>query len=218
MNSVHIRPMNKVQPQISDRFDAKSCPNCADRRARFLESGLSERSAGAAVDIDDTMVRLRQSLARREILRHAIADLGLDADIHHLMVAHAIHMGWHQHGEVTVGLVAETLGIDPSRASRLVAEAVDEGIARRVASQADARRICLELTDKAHAMQDAIHSYKALMFSEALKGWDEEELVAFARLFEKFSNWVADTGPGDARESRVDAIRKRLDAALKTSD
>src|SRR5687767_14098918 len=50
-------------------------------------------------------------------------------------------------GEVTVGTVAERLGIDPSTASRLVADATRDGYLARSASARDGRRACLTLTE-----------------------------------------------------------------------
>lgn len=186
------------------------CFNCDNRRAQLTENGLSERASAAAVDIDDAMGTLRRAINRRELLRHAIVDLHLDIDMSQLLIVHTIHLATHENKEVTVGSIAEHLGIDPSRASRLVAEAVDAGLARRVASQADARRICLEMTDKARAYEDAIYAYKAVVYSDSLGTWDDEELVVFAGLFQKFSKWVAEFEIESDRDERIVEIRDQI--------
>src|SRR5690606_40601178 len=57
-----------------------------------------------------------------------------------LIAAPVSEFGDDTHDETMVATVAERLGIDPSRASRLVSEMVEAGYARRAVSQADARR------------------------------------------------------------------------------
>lgn len=73
--------------------------------------------------------------------------------------------------------------------SLLVAEVVERGYVRRVASQLDSRRTCLELTPKAQGLVDAVRQNKYELFSRALGKWHERELVVFAALFERFQNW-----------------------------
>src|SRR6478609_6359114 len=49
-------------------------------------------------------------------------------------------------GEMTVGGVAEQLGIDPSAASRAVSDCIGAGLLERRASQQDGRRTVLSIT------------------------------------------------------------------------
>jgi DNA-binding MarR family transcriptional regulator len=107
--------------------------------------------------------------------------------------------------EVTVGFIAEQLSIDPSRASRLVAEIVERGYARRVASQADSRRICLELTDKGETFVDSFRQLKWQAFAQSLGRWSEADLVSFAALLDRFSGWTRSLieGPATVQEKRV---------------
>jgi DNA-binding MarR family transcriptional regulator len=163
-----------------------------DHLAQLIRHGFSPAGAQATIEIDRVMTHIRQSMARREIGRMALRDLNLGIDMADLEIISAVTHGPGEDGEITVGLVAERLRIDPSRASRIVAEAVDKGILRRVASQADARRIGLELTDLGRQHSQAIQNYKWSLFAQALGQWPEEDLVTFARLFQRFSHWVAD--------------------------
>ncbi|MGR6429626.1 MarR family winged helix-turn-helix transcriptional regulator [Rhizobium sp. PAMB 3182] len=183
---------------------------------RYRQNGLSEDAAGAAVMIDDTLSVIRRSMIRRQVARKAIEHLSLDIDVPQLEVVHTVGSAacMPDSGEVTVGTIAERLAIDPSRASRLVAEVVERGLLRRVASQGDARRICLELTETGQAYLDAIFDYKAIMFSQAVRDWDDEDLVTFARLFKKYSSWIekegTDLGEATARvEALVDSLKRR---------
>lgn len=185
----------------------------ADRRKQLIDFGLSPRAADAAMQIDDTMTHIRRKIIKRELFRQAITDLKLEIDVGHLIVITAIHMRLGEIGnpEVTVGMIAEQLSIDPSRASRLVADAVEQGLVRRVASQADARRICLQSTPKGCGYYQAIVEYKALTFADALHSWDENELVSFSEQFVKFGHWVSDNADQRAdRTSEYEAIAARL--------
>lgn len=179
-----------------------TAPDTSDSRmdqhmAQLLAYGMSPSAAEAMMEIDRTMGQIRKSMARREIGRMALKELKLDIDPADLDVLSVLE-GCFADGlpEVTVGLVAERLAIDPSRASRIVAEAVDKGLIRRVASQADARRICIEMTDAGREQAKAIRVFKWGVFAKALGQWSEEDLVTFARLFGKFSTWVADAKAG----------------------
>jgi DNA-binding MarR family transcriptional regulator len=133
-------------------------------------------------------------MTRRELVIEILKDLDPDLDLAGLDVMSAV-MHWHPESEseatreVTVGTVAERLGIDPSRASRIVADVVERGYIRRAASQADSRRIVLEATEKGIAFGDEWRRRKSEVFVASLKDWTEEELTTFARLVERFSIW-----------------------------
>ena len=180
------KPATPVDPTLCADNDAR----CDQHLSHLVSHGMSPVAAQATVDIDRVMTHIRKSMARREIGRMALRDLNLGIDLADLDILSVVENG--ADGEVTVGLVAERLSIDPSRASRIVAEAVEKGIVRRIASQADARRIGLEMTDLGRSHAQAIRSYKWGLFAEALGQWPEEDLVTFARLFDRFSHWVAD--------------------------
>ncbi|UJQ93291.1 MarR family winged helix-turn-helix transcriptional regulator [Mariluticola halotolerans] len=189
----------------------------AEKLQQFVAYGMSPRAAEAAISLDETLATMRRSIARRTLVQQAVNELGLDVDVAHLMVIHTISAAGSE-GEVTVGLVAERMDIDPSRASRLTADVVEKGLARRVASQADARRICLELTPRGKAYQEAVYTYKAILFTEALKSWDEDELVELARLFARFSQWVVEGEPTPKKSERVAQIKARLREAETRPD
>ena len=126
------------------------------------EAGMGPDAAAAVATVDAVMGRIRRSMMKREFGKMIIERLNAPLDVAHMDVI-GILGGMHEDvgdDEITVGLVAEKLGIDPSRASRLVAEVVDRGFAKRVASQADARRICLALTSKGRAFVEKVRETK----------------------------------------------------------
>lgn len=158
----------------------------------LLDLGLSPTAAQATLDIDAVMTHIRRSMAKREMGRLALRDLDLPIDIADLDILAALEGCAAHAGEATVGFIAERLNVDPSRASRIVADAVDKGIIRRAASQADSRRIVLELTETGHAHALAIRKYKWKIFADTLSHWSEEDLVTFARLFSRFNTRIAE--------------------------
>lgn len=177
----------------SDHADAQCFVKGDEQLTRLARAtGMSGKAATAVATIDDVMGRIRRAMMRREFGRVIIERLGAKLDVAELDVIGTIGGHGADSEEMTVGLVADRLGIDPSRASRLVAEVVDKGYARRVASQADARRICLALTAKGRGFIEKVRETKWRVFANALHEWDEDELVVFARLLERFSFWTRD--------------------------
>lgn len=180
--------------------------------------GLSPAAAEAVASIDAVMQKVRRSIQRREFGRRMLSALEPGLEVAHLDVISAIahSPAWvdEPQQEVTVGLIAERLGIDPSRASRVVADVVERGYAKRVASQLDARRICLELTPEGERFIEVVRQTKLQIFAQALTKWNERELVVFAALLDRFSSWATDEG---RTEQSVQNIKRMLaeDEALE---
>ncbi|WP_425470312.1 MarR family winged helix-turn-helix transcriptional regulator [Streptomyces diacarni] len=138
-------------------------------------------------DIEAAMIRIRRRQSRRSLARPVVNDLDEPVDLNTLAVIDAVDEGaGDSGGDVTVGFVADRLAIDPSRASRIVAEAVRSGFVRRVASQKDGRRSCLELTAPGEEAVVAAHRTRQLFYSDVLGDWDAGEQREFARLLTKF--------------------------------
>ncbi|MFI6207698.1 MarR family winged helix-turn-helix transcriptional regulator [Streptomyces sp. NPDC051041] len=163
----------------------------------------AERDAAEAAVVDPSvldavesaMIRIRRRQSRRSLARPVVMGLAEPIDLNTLAVVDAVDEGAGKDGcEVTVGFVADRLAIDPSRASRIVAEAVRSGFVRRVASQEDGRRICLELTDLGREAVTAAHRTRQDFYSVVLGDWDPDEQRDFARLLTKFVRSLDDVG------------------------
>jgi DNA-binding MarR family transcriptional regulator len=178
----------------------------AQDRACYELAGFSPDAAAAIVRIDTAMTRIRRSMQKREQVSAIIGELDPALDLPRLDVIIAV-MNWHPESpedaarEVTVGTVAERLGVDPSRASRLVADVIDLGYIRRAASQADSRRIVLEATEKGTALSTAFRERKSAAMARGLANWTEDELKVFAGLIERFTLWskLAAAKPAEGR-------------------
>ncbi|HEU5156953.1 MAG TPA: MarR family winged helix-turn-helix transcriptional regulator [Streptosporangiaceae bacterium] len=90
--------------------------------------------------------------------------------------------------DVTVGSVAELLGIDPSTASRLVGHAIDAGFIARRPSPRDARRANLQLTDAGRRLKAVADRFRRAYLAELLADWNEGERAEFARLLSRFTD------------------------------
>lgn len=143
---------------------------------------------GGAVDaVERSMVKLRRGMSRQRLGKAAIREHNLPVDVQILHVVDIIDEGPDHAGqEMSVGLVATRLGVDASRGSRIVAEAVKSGYVRRVASQEDGRRIHLELTGAGQAIVDATRRTRHEHFAKAMSDWTDEERAEFARLLSRF--------------------------------
>jgi DNA-binding MarR family transcriptional regulator len=137
--------------------------------------------------VERSMVRLRRGMSRQRLGKAAIRDHNLPVDVQVLHVVDVVDEGPDRPGEeMSVGLVAARLGVDASRGSRIVAEAVKSGYVRRVASQEDGRRIHLELTDAGRSVVEATRQTRQEHFAKAMSTWTEAERTEFARLLSRF--------------------------------
>ncbi|ATG49941.1 hypothetical protein CEW89_19845 [Celeribacter ethanolicus] len=73
----------------------------------------------------------------------------------------------------TIGMVAEVMAVDPSRASRIVSELVSRGYVTRQAVQEDARKSVLVITPKARTFLRAFTLSKWRLFAKPPGGLSE---------------------------------------------
>ena len=168
------------------------------------KAGIDARTIEAVTGIDALMQNWRRRAAKRELGHKALVDLKIGIDLAQLDVLCAIEapadeFGEMAGGETMVASVAERLAIDPSRASRIVAEMVEMGHARRAVSQADARRTIVELTASGRAVVAAVRAYKFLIMGDFFSEWSAEELGCFLPLLRKFAKWSEHSEPAAAK-------------------
>lgn len=164
------------------------------RLALLRRAGLADHAIEATLRIDAILQNWRRRLNRRELGILALRDLGVPLNLAQLDVLVAIEAPEHEFGETagastTVGTVAERLGIDPSRASRVVAEMVEAGYALRDVCQTDARRTIIRLTEQGNAVVAAVRAHKFLLLGDFLAEWQDADLDTFVTLLERFSGW-----------------------------
>ena len=137
-------------------------------------------SAGPVVAVEAAMVAVRRRQTRRALARAAGASA---ADTAAQGVLDAVESAA---GPIGVTGVAEALDVDQPRASKVVAAAVEAGLVRRVADQADGRRSRLELTAAGHERLAEVHRFRRDRFAAAMAGWTDGEQATFADLLTRF--------------------------------
>nr|WP_245294935.1 MarR family transcriptional regulator [Pararhizobium antarcticum] len=131
------------------------------------------------------MGRWRLLIGRRVMARLAIKSVAPELEISHIDVLDAVWRA-EPEGEVTVGTIAEMMRIDPSRASRIVADMVTRGALRREASQTDARRILVVMTDLGRQLMLEVKAVKRSVIESILADWRDDDVAAFSVLFDRF--------------------------------
>ncbi|WIY53830.1 MarR family transcriptional regulator [Devosia sp. YIM 151766] len=173
--------------------------------ALLREAGINNQTIEAVMNIDALMQKWRRRAMKRELGTRALVDLKVGLDLAQLDVLYAIEGPAPEFGEaggeIMVATVAERLNIDPSRASRLVSEMVEQGFARRAVSQADARRTIIELTERGQSVVDAVRAYKFLIMGDFLGEWEPAELAAFVPLLKRFGNWMDSIDPATEKHA-----------------
>ncbi|QLY30227.1 MarR family winged helix-turn-helix transcriptional regulator [Nocardia huaxiensis] len=93
--------------------------------------------------------------------------------------------------EVTVGMVAELLGVDPSVASRMVSDNIKAGYLKRAASQEDGRRTVLELSPEGLDLMARFRRHQRDAYDYITADWSEDDRLEFARLMLKYVDSLA---------------------------
>ncbi|MBO3750998.1 winged helix-turn-helix transcriptional regulator [Streptosporangiaceae bacterium NEAU-GS5] len=139
-------------------------------------------------EIDAALFRLRRMWSR--------PGRGRTVQMSNVMVIHAVQRLSACPGEVTVGAVAEALDVDPSTASRLVNDALTAGFVRREASQVDARRARLVLTETGARVLEAVIRHRRAYLDRLIADWEPQERQALARTLTRLADAAA-AHPGD---------------------
>jgi DNA-binding MarR family transcriptional regulator len=158
---------------------------------RLAGLGLSDPAARALLDLDAAMFLWHRMAAKGEIAGRLIAELGLDLELTHFHALTAItRIGNGMDSGVpraaTIGLLAEEMNIDPSRASRIASDLIGRGFLRREAVQDDGRKTVLVLTDLAISVFSGFRDRKWDKLLDLFKDWNDEDIIRFSSLFGRY--------------------------------
>jgi DNA-binding MarR family transcriptional regulator len=195
----HVRRMTSLPPLKPPHFQQVAM-------AALRDNGFTEDAAIALMSLDADLFHHTRRVMKGDIPQSLLDALGTDLEsthFHALSALNRIRCGFGRAApeEATVGLLAEELAVDPSRASRIASDLVDRGYLVRAVSQADGRRSVLEKTDKASALFEAFHKAKWQRTMQMFQGWKPQEIVSFARLFAKYRDGMAEQYPQNQRQS-----------------
>jgi DNA-binding MarR family transcriptional regulator len=140
-----------------------------------------------ATNTAENLVRQLYGLGvvRREIGRHALAELGSQG-----FTALAVV---HVHGPIRVSDVAQHLAVDLSVASRQVKALIDAGYVRKQADQNDARATLLNVTDDGRRVLEESHRRMVHAFGRVLDDWSERDVAVLAAALERLRTDFART-------------------------
>ena len=86
----------------------------------------------------------------------------------------------------SVNELAAAIGVDQPRASRVVSDCVERGLATRSTDPTDARRSVIGLTDAGRAVLEERRRERRAAVEQALQGFTAEERAQFAELLARF--------------------------------
>lgn len=89
---------------------------------------------------------------------------------------------------LSIGEIAQAVGVDQPRASRLVQQAVDLGLTRREVDPNDARRTRVALTDAGRRLVRGFRGERREAIDAALSSFTEDERAELARLLTKLAD------------------------------
>lgn len=96
---------------------------------------------------------------------------------------------------MSVSEIAESIGVDQPRASRLVNDSAERGLVTRRADDRDARRSVVELTEAGRAVLTTANTTRRTAVTDAIAGFTPSETEVFAALLTRFvAGWTQHDG------------------------
>ena len=167
----------------------------AEVGARLSLLGFAPEAIEAMLDFDAEHFAYVRRIKKGDVPQALMNEIGAGLDVsqfHALSAILRIRGGYARPmpQEPTVGLLAEELCIDPSRASRIAADLVDRGLAVRAVSQEDGRRSILNPTEAGMTVMQGFMQAKWQRNARIFADWSAEDIGTFARLFSRYSEGV----------------------------
>lgn len=151
-----------VPPPAEDRPTATSEP----------APHAAPEAAAALAGLDHALLDVRRLVNRPGYRRRLLGPLGRRIELSTVRVLHAVDQAPRP---PSIGEVAATLTIDPSTASRLVDQRVNDGLLERSPDPVDRRRAVLTLTAAGRALLEEVAASRRRMLAEVTDGWTSEE-------------------------------------------
>ena len=179
-------------------------PHVHDHVAEILAgAGLSPAITSALLEFDVANFQWMRVVAKGELPSVILRRLDLDLDLAHfhgLTAVIRIQFGvGRAASDATIGLVAEEMSVDPSRASRIVADLVARGYVRRDVAQDDGRRSVLTLTDDGKKVMESFRAEKWAIMARVFRDWTPDAIASFARATQAYTEGVQAVLSGIAR-------------------
>ncbi|WP_321364165.1 MarR family winged helix-turn-helix transcriptional regulator [uncultured Celeribacter sp.] len=153
--------------------------------------GFSDPAVTALLDLDLSLFQWRRMAEKGEFKGKVIAGMSEALEpalLQGLLSVAQISagLGRDRPEPPTIGMVAEVMAVDPSRASRIVSELVSRGYVARQAVQEDARKSVLVMTPKSKTLLGEFTLSKWRIMAQVFAGWSGEDISDFSRLFARY--------------------------------
>jgi DNA-binding MarR family transcriptional regulator len=127
------------------------------------------------------MVALRRLFQRKSLAQDWESAFGRRSQLDYteLRLLDAVRVA--RPGEATVGEVSRLLGVDASRASRLVTRAIEKGLLARALPKGDARKVLLRVTARGAKLQQRGSDLTRARIELAVKSWPKADRKRFAK-------------------------------------
>lgn len=160
-------------------------------RERLIAAGVAPEAAEALLAFDSGVFFWKRMAMKAEVPGRLIEELGLDLELSQFSSLTAITriqngIGRNAAQPATIGLLAEEMNIDPSRASRIATDLIARGYLRREAAQDDGRKSILVLTDKAVSAFQAFRDLKWDKMLQVFSAWSDADIITFSGLFTRY--------------------------------
>ena len=157
----------------------------------LADAGFRPDMIDALLELDGTMFLWHRASSKGEVPAKILAELGSSVEVGQFYAMTAIFriqegVGRDIAEPATIGLLAEEMNIDPSRASRVASDLIAKGLVRREAAQDDGRKSILVLTETADALFRAYKELKWAKVIEVYRDWNAEDIGAFSRLLGRY--------------------------------
>lgn len=159
---------------------------------RLAESAFSPDTRAALLALEEAMFHWHRQVLKGELTGRLLAETAFDLEPALFQGLTAIARvqkgaGRDAPAQPTVGMLAEEMAVDPSRASRIASTLIERGYIARAAAQEDGRKSVLWLTEKGRGALVELRDRKWARLMEVFGGWSEADIACFSRLFERYS-------------------------------
>ncbi len=160
--------------------------------AQLAALGFAPGTIAAMLDFDAEHFLFVRRVMKGDVPQALMAEIGTGLEVsqfHALSAILRIRGGYGRPApqEPTVGLLAEEMCLDPSRASRIAADLVERGLVARGVSQGDGRRSILNPTGRGMDLIQSFLTAKWQRNARIFADWSAEDIETFARLFGRYS-------------------------------
>ncbi|MGH1368717.1 MAG: MarR family winged helix-turn-helix transcriptional regulator [Maritimibacter sp.] len=156
------------------------------------KSGYSAQARDALMDLDAALFQWHRALVKGKFTGELLAETGVDLEpalFQGLMAITRISFGIGREAPEapTIGMLAEEMSIDPSRASRIASDLISRALVVREAAQDDGRKSVLVLTPEGKALFSKVREHRWKRMLTAFESWDESDIETFSRLFSRYA-------------------------------